>query len=84
MVCQMSFLSFLRWCGYSKVAGSLHLELVHSLAGIGNHDLAAVAVRHDVSLLFHSVFVFRLDGTSAYSIASNVGDIPVCPASYFC
>jgi len=33
----------------------LHLELVHSLAGVGNHNLIAIAVRHDFSLLFHSV-----------------------------
>ena len=45
MVCQLLFFSFLRWCGYTNLAGSLHLELVHGLAGLGNID-AVVLLRH--------------------------------------
>lgn len=55
MVCQMSLLSFLRWCRYSNLVGGLHLKLIHSLAGVGDHNLIAVAVRHDSSLLFHLI-----------------------------
>ena len=57
--------------GSTLVVGSLHLKLVHSLAGIGDHDLVAAAViiviaGHNSSLLFHSLFLFSLDGTSAH------------------
>ena len=42
-----------------KVAGGLHLELVHGLARIGDHNVVAlvVRVRHDAFLLFSFWFV---------------------------
>ena len=53
MVCQMLLLSFLRWCRYSKVVGRLHLELIHGLAGAGDHQtVRIIAVRHILVLLF--------------------------------
>ena len=51
--------SFLRWCGYTNLAGSLHLELVHGLAGLGNID-AVVLLRH--FLFSFSIFC----GSAAY------------------
>ena len=49
--------------GSTLVVGSLHLKLVHSLAGIGNHDLITTViavVRHAVSLLFRLIqILFR-------------------------
>ena len=56
--------------GYIFVLGSLHLETVHSLAGLGNVQLVVVRVAHFSSLLLidsgksgtfrmESVFSFR-------------------------
>ena len=38
--------------GYIFVLGSLHLEAVHSLTGLGDIDLVVVRVAHFSSLLF--------------------------------
>ena len=41
-----------------EVVGRLHLELVHSLTGAGNHQtIGIITVRHFVVLLFDSSFV---------------------------
>ncbi len=73
----------LRWYGYMEVVGGLHLELVHRLAGVGDHDLITVAVSHDISLLFIR-FCFKSDGTSTHSFASNNGDIPAVTCTFIC
>jgi len=36
---------------YANFLGSLHLEAVHSLTGLGNIDLVVILVAHNVSLL---------------------------------
>ena len=59
-------LQFLRWCRYTQVVGSLHLELVHGLAGAGNHRLVAVVgTRHTVCISL----LFVLDARSEHSFA---------------
>ena len=65
MVCQLLFVSFLRWCGYANLAGSLHLELVHGLAGLGNIDA--------VVLLRHFLFSFSIFGGSAAYRQRRIG-----------
>ena len=55
---QIAVVSLLQVNAY--LVGGLHLELVHCLAGIGDHDLVSAVVviaGHNVSLLFVSVFI---------------------------
>ena len=71
MVCQVWFSRFLRWRGYGKVVGRLHLELVHSLTGAGNHQtVGIIRVRHILILLFESWLLVSLsDWESEHSLS---------------